>query len=64
VTTAEKRRRVAAILNAMDADGRLLTDREISRRVGVSPTTVGNVRRASAGRMDCPLKSGPPCGMT
>lgn len=38
-TTAQKRADVVALLGAG------LTDREIARRAGVSPQTVGNIRR-------------------
>lgn len=45
-TNADKRRDVIALLNAEDPGIAPLTDREIARRVGVSPTTVGTIRRA------------------
>lgn len=45
-TTAEKRRDVLALLNTEHVGAAPLTDREIARRVGVSPTTVGTIRRA------------------
>lgn len=44
-TNAEKRRDVLALLNAENACIAPLTDREIARRAGVSPQTVGNIRR-------------------
>ena len=43
-TNAEKRRDVLALLAAAES-GTQLTDREIARRAGVSPQTVGNIRR-------------------
>ncbi|GJE57304.1 hypothetical protein [Methylobacterium thuringiense] len=46
-TNADKRRDVLALLNAEDS-GIALTDREIARRAGVSPTTVGTIRRSLA----------------
>lgn len=46
-TTADKRRDVLALLAAGRPDGGPLTDREIARRAGVSPTTVGAIRRAA-----------------
>jgi hypothetical protein len=48
-TSAEKRREVADLLSVAGPKGRPLTDRQIARRIGVSPTTVGNVRRAVHG---------------
>lgn len=52
-TNAEKRRDVLALLNAENAGIGPLADREIARRAGVSPQTVGNIRRAcgSAGTL-------------
>ena len=48
-TGAEKRRAVLDLLRAEAADGaEPLTDREIARRVGCSPQTVGNVRKSLA----------------
>ena len=46
-TNANKRRDVLALLNAESSGTGPLTDREIARRVGVSPQTVGNIRRRS-----------------
>jgi hypothetical protein len=46
-TNAEKRRDVLALLKAENAGIAPLTDREIARRAGVSPQTVGNIRRRS-----------------
>lgn len=46
-TNADKRRDVLALLNARH-EGIPLSDREIARRVGVSPTTVGTIRRSHA----------------
>ncbi|WP_264051666.1 hypothetical protein [Methylobacterium flocculans] len=47
-TNAEKRRDVLALLNAGIPGISALTDREIARRAGVSPQTVGNIRRSLA----------------
>lgn len=47
-TNADKRRDVLALLNADNPGIAPLTDREIARRAGVSPTTVGTIRRAQA----------------
>lgn len=44
-TNADKRRDVLALLNAENPGIAPLTDREIARRAGVSPQTVGNIRR-------------------
>ncbi|ABY30274.1 winged helix-turn-helix domain-containing protein [Methylorubrum extorquens] len=44
-TNANKRRDVIALLDAEDPGIAPLTNREIARRVGVSPTTVGTIRR-------------------
>ncbi|POR40221.1 hypothetical protein [Methylobacterium sp. V23] len=44
-TNAEKRRDVLALLNLRGFQTAPLTDREIARRAGVSPQTVGNIRR-------------------
>lgn len=44
-SNADKRRDVIALLNAEAPGMAPLTDREIARRVGVSPTTVGTIRR-------------------
>lgn len=44
-TNAEKRRDVLALLNVQNAGIASLSDREIARRAGVSPQTVGNIRR-------------------
>ena len=44
-TNADKRRDVIALLNAEASGIAPLTDREIARRAGVSPTTVGTIRR-------------------
>ena len=51
-TNADKRRDVLALLNdrAGETGAVPLTDREIARRAGVSPTTVGTIRRAQAAR--------------
>jgi hypothetical protein len=46
-TNAEKRRDVLSLLDASHS-GIHLTDREIARRAGVSPQTVGNIRRRNA----------------
>ncbi|KQU30253.1 hypothetical protein ASG63_17435 [Methylobacterium sp. Leaf94] len=46
-TNAEKRRDVLALLDTENAGTAPLTDREIARRAGVSPQTVGNIRRRS-----------------
>ena len=48
-TNADKRRDVLVLLDAGHS-GIHLTDREIARRAGVSPQTVGNIRRGSYGR--------------
>lgn len=48
-TNADKRRDVLALLNIGKSDNAPLTDREIARRAGVSPTTVGAIRRAQPG---------------
>lgn len=45
-TNAEKRRDVLALLNTEQICAVPLTDREIARRAGVSPQTVGNIRRS------------------
>lgn len=46
-TNAEKRRAVLDLLRTnADDPGNALSDREIARRAGVSPQTVGNIRRA------------------
>lgn len=45
-TNADKRRDVLALLNAEDSGIAPLTYREIARRAGVSPQTVGNIRKA------------------
>ncbi|CAO4167536.1 hypothetical protein [Methylorubrum extorquens] len=51
-TNADKRRDVIALLNAEAPGIAPLTDREIARRAGVSPTTVGTIRRTrSSGLM-------------
>lgn len=47
-TNADKRRDVLALLNAENSGIAPLTDREIARRAGVSPTTVGTIRRSRA----------------
>ncbi|MDO9426027.1 MAG: hypothetical protein Q7T93_04280 [Methylobacterium sp.] len=44
-TNTDKRRDVLALLNAGIPGTAPLTDREIARRAGVSPQTVGNIRR-------------------
>ena len=49
-TGADKRRDVLALLNADDPGISSLTDREIARRAGVSPSTVGAIRRERAAR--------------
>ncbi|PXW59832.1 winged helix-turn-helix domain-containing protein [Methylobacterium sp. B4] len=54
-TNADKRRDVIALLNVEDPGIGALTDREIARRVGVSPTTVGTIRRA---RSSAPRQGG------
>lgn len=46
-TAAERRRAVLSMLGSPDTCG--LSDREIGRRVGVSPTTVGSLRRKAKG---------------
>lgn len=53
-TNADKRRDVLALLDADDPGIAPLTDREIARRAGVSPTTVGTIRRAHAARPASP----------
>lgn len=45
-TNADKRRDVLALLDIGKSDNAPLTDREIARQAGVSPTTVGAIRRA------------------
>lgn len=45
-TNADKRRDVLALLNMGHAHIPPLSDREIARRAGVSPQTVGNIRRS------------------
>ncbi|KMO39067.1 hypothetical protein [Methylobacterium aquaticum] len=46
-TNAEKRRAVLDLLRSnADDPGNAVSDREIARRAGVSPQTVGNIRRA------------------
>ncbi len=47
-TATERRRQVASMLDAEPE----LSDREIARRCGVSPTTVGSLRRKAAGSTD------------
>ncbi|MCJ2031308.1 Lrp/AsnC family transcriptional regulator [Methylobacterium sp. J-043] len=47
-TNADKRRDVLALLNVGVAHNSPLTNREIARRAGVSPTTVGAIRRRLA----------------
>lgn len=47
-TKADKRRDVLALLDVEKSDNAPLTDREIARRAGVSPTTVGTIRRSLA----------------
>ncbi|CAO4173702.1 Homeodomain-like domain-containing protein [Methylorubrum populi] len=47
-TNADKRRDVLALLDVGKSDNAPLTDREIARRAGVSPTTVGTLRRRAA----------------
>lgn len=49
-TGADKRRDVLALLDSGKSDNAPLTDREIARRAGVSPSTVGAIRRACAAR--------------
>ena len=49
-TNADKRRDVLELLGSAGD----LTDREIARRAGVSPTTVGTIRRARAARPASP----------
>jgi len=45
-TNADKRRDVLALLNLGNSQVSALSDREIARRAGVSPQTVGNIRRS------------------
>ncbi len=52
-TGAEKRRAILDLLQSEVTDGaEPLTDREIARRVGCSPQTVGNVRKSLAAERD------------
>jgi DNA-binding CsgD family transcriptional regulator len=58
MTATQKR---AAVLSILDGEDAGLSDREIARRVGVSPQTVGNLRRrrAQPSNVDAPPPSAP-----